>query len=185
MKKILILFSVFLGLGLITCFALGFIADTPFGVAEKSVFAYKLLTSFQYFIVCLPMISITGYVISCSVYFGHNPEGSTSRFSKAMVERFKIVMITAIIIAALLTLSSELLGLFTARKKANIINQPKLINDYVKVGDNLYSNGYYERAIRYADAALNLDPNCMPASKLRDKADLESLPVLCKSSGSL
>ena len=173
MKKILILFSVFLGLGLITCFALGFIADTPFGVAEKSVFAYKLLTSFQYFIVCLPMISITGYVISCSVYFGHNPEGSTSRFSKAMVERFKIVMITAIIIAALLTLSSELLGLFTARKKANIINQPKLINDYVKVGDNLYSNGYYERAIRYADAALKLDPNCMPASKLRDKADLE------------
>ncbi|MCR5189179.1 MAG: hypothetical protein K6C97_09610 [Treponema sp.] len=173
MKKILIVLSVFLGLGFLVCIFLGFWTDIPFGMSEKSVFSYRFLTGLQYFIVYLPMISMTGYVISCAVYFGHNPEGSTSRFSKAMVDRFKIVMITAIIIAAVLTLSSELLGLFAARQKAKIINQPKLVNDYVKVGDNLYSNGYYDRAIRYADAALKLDPNCKPASKLRDKADLE------------
>lgn len=173
MKKILIVLSVFLGLGFIACIVWGFCSELPFGMAENSVFGYKFLTGLQYFIRYLPMVTLTGYVVSCSVYFGHNPEGSTSRFSKAMIDRYKTVMITAIIIAAVLTLSTELLGLFTSQKKANIINQPKLINDYVKVGDNLYSNGYYDRAIRYADAALKLDPNCKDAIKLRDKADVE------------
>ncbi len=173
MKKILIILSVFLGLGLIICLGIGFASEVPFGIPSKSVFAFKFLTGLQHFIKYLPAISISGFVVSCSVHFGHNPEGSASRFSKAMVERYKIVMITAIILAAVLTISTELFGLLASQKKASIINQPKLINDYVKVGNTLYKNGYYERAIRYADAAMKLDPNSKAALELRDKSDVE------------
>lgn len=173
MKKILGVLSFFLGLGLVICLVMGFCSKVPSSVPSKSEFIYKLLTGFQYFIKYLPGVIFTGFVVSGSVHFGHNPEGSTSRFSKAMAERYKIVMITSIIIAAILTLSTEVFALLIKQKQASIINQPKLVNDYIKVGNNLFENGYYERAMRYADAALKLDPNARQAANLRDKADVE------------
>ncbi len=173
MKKILGILSFFLGLGLIVCLIMGFCTKIPLGISDKSTFLYKFLTGLQYFLLYLPPLALTGLVVSCSIHFGHNPEGSSTRFSKAMAGRFKAVMIIALIMAALLTLSTEVFGLLVRQKKSSIINQPKLINDYIKVGKNLYENGYYERAMRYADAALKLDPNANEVISLRDKSDVE------------
>ncbi len=122
----------------------------------------------------LPVIMITSFSITCSVQYGHNSEGSTSRFSKAMADRYKGLVITSLIIAFVFTLCAEIFGVAIAQKKNRIVNQPKLINEYVKVGNTLYKNGYYDRAMRYADAALKLDPNMAKATELREKAEVES-----------
>ncbi|MBC6714323.1 hypothetical protein [Treponema sp. Marseille-Q3903] len=173
MKKILGILSFFLVLGVIFCISIGFVKGIPISVPTKSAFVYKLFTGLEYFLIYIPVITITGFVVSCAVYFGRNPEGSTSRFSKAMVERYKSVMISSIVIVFVLSISTEVLGVFIGQKKQNIINRPKLINEYIKVGNNLFDNGYYERAMLYGDAALKLDPNSVEASSLKDKADVE------------
>jgi len=173
MKKILGILSFFLVLGVIFCISIGFVKGIPVSVPTKSAFVYKLFTGLEYFLIYIPVITITGFVVSCAVYFGRNPEGSTSRFSKAMVERYKSVMISSIVIVFVLSISTEVLGVFIGQKKQNIINRPKLINEYIKVGNNLFDNGYYERAMLYGDAALKLDPNSVEASSLKDKADVE------------
>lgn len=173
MKKILGVLSFCLGLGFVICIIIGFTTNISFGATKGSVSLYKFLTGLEYFLLYLPVISMTGFVISCSVHFGHNPEGSSSRFSKAMVGRYKVVMICSIIIVGVLTLSAEVFGVLVKQKKTSIVNQPKLINEYIKVGNNLYDNGYYERAMRYADAALKLDPNAREASDLMDRSDVE------------
>ena len=173
MKKIIGILSIFLGIGLILCFVAGFISSVPGSVPKASVSVYKIMTSLQYFARFLPGIVITGFTVSCSVHFGRNAEGSTERFSKAMMDRFKIVMIISISIAFVLTVSYEVIGLLTTNKKNSIINRPKIVNEYINVGNKLFDNGYYERAMSYADAALKLSPNEKRAVNLRDKADVE------------
>lgn len=173
MKKIWGILSFFLIFGLVVCVICGFCSNVPVPVSKNSSMMYKLFTGLHYFLIYLPVLTITGFVVSCSVNFGHNCEGSTSRFSAAMAERYKTVMISGLVIAFILSLSTEFLGVFINQKKNAIINQPKLINDYIKVGNNLFENGYYERAMRYADAALKLDGNSKKANDLKANSDIE------------
>ncbi|WP_022932046.1 hypothetical protein [Treponema bryantii] len=173
MKKIIGILSIFIAIGLVVSLVVGFMSNIPSEVPEASVFVYKLMTSLQNFGRYIPGVAITGFVVSCSVHFGRNAEGSTERFSKAMMDRFKIVMIIAIALAFLLTICTEVMVLLTANKKASIINRPKIVNDYINVGNKLFDNGYYERAMNYADAALKLSPNEKKALNLRDRADVE------------
>ncbi len=173
MKKIIILLSVFLGLGIIICFVSGFFSEIPYTVPESSAVGYKFLIGLERFGKFLPVILITGFVVSLSVHFGRNPEGSTSRFSKAMIDRFRIVIIISISIAFLLTFSSEVLNMLVSRRQSYIVNRPKMINEYITVGNKLFDNGYYERAMNYADAALKLSPNNKKAIDLKDRADVE------------
>ena len=173
MKKIIGILSVFIGIGLIVSIIVGFMRSIPAEVPESSVFVYKLMTSLQNFGKYIPGVAITGFAVSCSVHFGRNAEGSTERFSKAMMDRYKMVMIISISIAFFLTVCTEVLCLVTANKKVSIINRPKIVNDYINVGNKLFDNGYYERAMNYADAALKLSPNEKKAINLRDRADVE------------
>lgn len=173
MKKIIAILSVFIGIGLIVSIIYGFMSEMPATVPQTSAFVYKLMTGLQSFGRYIPGVAITGFTVSCSVHFGRNSEGSTERFSKAMMERFKTVMIVSIIMAFFLTFCSEVLVLLTANKKSSIINRPKIVTEYINVGNRLFDNGYYERAMNYAEAALKLSPNEKHALNLRDRADVE------------
>ena len=173
MKKIIAILSVFIGIGLIVSIIYGFMSEVPATVPQTSAFVYKLMNGLQNFGRYIPGVAITGFTVSCSVHFGRNSEGSTERFSKAMMERFKIVMIVSIIMAFFLTFCSEVLVLLTANKKSSIINRPKIVTEYINVGNRLFDNGYYERAMNYAEAALKLSPNEKHALNLRDRADVE------------
>lgn len=148
-------------------------SEMPATVPQTSAFVYKLMNGLQNFGRYIPGVAITGFTVSCSVHFGRNSEGSTERFSKAMMERFKIVMIVSIIMAFFLTFCSEVLVLLTGNKKSSIINRPKIVTEYINVGNRLFDNGYYERAMNYAEAALKLSPNEKHALNLRDRADVE------------
>ena len=173
MKKIIAILSVFIGIGLIVSIIYGFMSEVPATVPQTSAFVYKLMNGLQNFGRYIPGVAITGFTVSCSVHFGRNSEGSTERFSKAMMERFKIVMIVSIIMAFFLTFCSEVLVLLTGNKKSSIINRPKIVTEYINVGNRLFDNGYYERAMNYAEAALKLSPNEKHALNLRDRADVE------------
>lgn len=173
MKKIIAILSVFIGIGLIVSIIYGFMSEVPATVPQTSAFVYKLMNGIQNFGRYIPGVAITGFTVSCSVHFGRNSEGSTERFSKAMLERFKTVMIVSIIMAFFLTFCSEVLVLLTENKKSSIINRPKIVTEYINVGNRLFDNGYYERAMNYAEAALKLSPNEKHALNLRDRADVE------------
>ena len=173
MKKIFGILSIFLGLELIVSFVVCFFVHIPTSVPTNAVFGYRVLTGIELFIKYFPAVIMTGYVVSLAVHFGRNSEGSMNRFSHNMMKRFRLVMITTISIAVVFTLNAEIFGNLVYNKKLSIINQPKIVREYVKVGTNLFNNGYYDRALGYADAALKLSPNNQAAVALRDKADVE------------
>ena len=174
MKKIIGSLSVFLGLEFVICFVVCFFLPVPEVVTGSgTIFGYRLLGGVELFVRYFPAVAITGFIVSLSVYFGRNAEGSVTRFSAQMMKRFRLVMIITISIAAILTVNSEIFGNLVKRKKVNIENRPRIVNEYVKVGNNLLRNGYYSRAMRYADAALKLSPNNASATILKDRADVE------------
>lgn len=172
MKKVLGILSFFLILGFAVCVIAGFCTALPEEVTVYGAKTYKFLTGLGYFLEFLPAMVFTGFAVSCSVHFGHNSEGSTRRFSHAMFKKFEIVMIVSIISVALLTLANETFGLMVTRNKAQIINRPKTIKEYIKVGNYFYDEGFYSRAARYADAVLKLEPDSIEGNELKNKTDI-------------
>lgn len=173
MKKILGIISLFLGIELVVCIIAGFVTKIQVEIPSSSVFLYKFCTVFEYFFKYLPYIILTGFTASCSVYFGHNAEGSIKRFSNAMFKRFKSVMIASLICTAFLTLTQEVFTVAIKKSKEQIVNRPKIIKEYIKVGNNLFNEGLYDRAQKYALATLQLEPNSQEARDLKGKAELE------------
>ena len=173
MKKIFIILSVFLGIGFIVCFAAGMFMPVPAEVPVKSNFLYKFCIAVEYFAKFLPAMCISGFVISLSVHFGHNSEGSLQSFSPAMIERFKLVIISGLVCTFLITLSNETFSLWSRQKRAQLVNKTKIIKEYIDVGNLLLDNGLNERALVYANAALKLNPNLQEARDLKSRADME------------
>ena len=173
MKKIFTILSVFLGIGFIVCFAAGMFSSVPVEVPQKSQFLYKFCTSLDYLARFLPAMTIAGFIITFSVYFGHNSEGSTMRFSQAMMTRYKYVIISGLICTFLVTLSNETFSLWSRQKRTELVNKTKIIKEYIDVGNLLLNNGVNERALVYANAALKLNPNSQEARDLKSRADTE------------
>jgi len=172
MKKVLGILSFFLVLGFAVCVIAGFCTALPPEVTVYGAKTYKFLTGMDYFLKFLPAMVFTGFAVSCSVHFGHNSEGATRRFSHAMLKRFETVMIVSIIGVALLTLANETFGLMVNRSKNEIVNRPKIIKEYIKVGNHFYEEGFYSRAARYADAVLKLEPDSAEANDLKNKTNI-------------
>ncbi len=173
MKKVLSILLAFLGLGILTCFIVALCLPCPAEVYKTSQFAYKFCTSLQYFLIFFPGMILTSFIVGFSVQFGSNSEGSYERFSSAMFKRYKTVMIISLACTFLLTLANETLGVVAGAKKTQILNRPKIVNEYIKVGKDLFSKGYYERSIKYADAAIKLNSKAEEALKLKNDASLE------------
>ena len=173
MKKNIIVLSFILIFSLIVCLIIGFVLNVPFEVSKNSVFLYKILTGLELFVKYLPVFIIASFILTFSVHFGQHCEGSIVRFSQAMVERFKKIMIFSLILTFIITMSNEVFGTLINRKKQSIIESQKILNEYLKVGNNLFNNGFYERAKRYGNVALTLQPNSKEAVDLIDRAEVE------------
>ena len=173
MKKNITVLSFILIFSLIVCLIIGFVLNVPFEVSKNSVFLYKILTGLELFVQYLPVFIIASFILTFSVHFGQHCEGSIVRFSQAMVERFKKIMIFSLMLTFIITMSNEVFGTLINRKKQSIIESHKILNEYLKVGNNLFNNGFYERAKRYGNVALTLQPNSKEAVDLIDRAEVE------------
>lgn len=158
---------------LILCLVFGFMLNVPFEVSKNSVIVYKILTGFELFVKYLPVFIIASFILTFSVHFGQHCEGSVVRFSQAMVERFKMIMIFSLVLTFVITMSNEVFGTLINRKKQTIVEKQKILNEYLKVGNNLFDNGFYERAKRYGNVALKLQPNSKKAIDLIDRSEVE------------
>ena len=95
MKKIIGTLSFFLGFALILSLVMGFAGSIPSAVPAADSVKYKFLVGIGYFLRYLSSVVFAGFLVSFSVFFGNNCEGSVSRFSSAMLARFKIIIIYA------------------------------------------------------------------------------------------
>ncbi|MBR5647070.1 MAG: hypothetical protein IKX23_10570 [Treponema sp.] len=173
MKKVISILIAFFAIGILACFITALCIPVPPQIYKSSQFLYKLCSAAQYILIFFPGMMITAFIVGFSVQFGSSSEGSFMRFSPAMIKRYKSVMIVSIICTFFITLGNESLGVIAESKKNQILNRPKIVNEYIKVGNEFYNKGYFQRSVKYAQAALELDPKSKEANDLKNKASIE------------
>lgn len=173
MKKILSILFSFVGVGLLACLIIGFCKKPGVELLASATLSYKFCTGIILFTEILPCMIFGGFVLAASIQFGRNSEGSTVRFSQAMLKRYKTVIIISLICTLLLTLSSEVISLTSKRKQEYLRNQPKLVKEYVESAKIFLMDNKPETALAYADEALKLDKNNKNAVDLKNKADIQ------------
>lgn len=132
---------------------------------------YRLLLTLKIFIYIMPAILFTSSVVGWSIDFGTNPSNSLLRFSHAMFERYKSVMITGLIFITLLTFANELANPLISRRMKMMEDMPALMSEYQITAENLYDAQNYDLSYKYAKSACLLDPKNSLNNSLLFKAE--------------
>lgn len=173
MKKILIILFSFLGLGFLTCLLIGFCQKPDVELLSAATGSYKFCSGLILFTKILPAMILAGFGLSCSIQFGRHSEGSLDRFSKAMFNRYKTVIIISLVCTFLLSLSSEVISLTAKRHNQLLKNQPKLVKEYVNAGRDFLAQNKPASAAAYAKEALVLDKSNKEAAEIKNQADIQ------------
>jgi len=153
------------------CLAIGLFTGAVPELLAESVKTYRLYSGLRLFCRILPAVTITGFIIGCSVSFGRNPEGSVMRFSPSMFGRYQHVIITGLICSFILTAAAEIGTPLLGSKQHQLEQMPKLVREYVRIGTNELVSGDENLAFQYAQLALKIDPNSDEAQQLDAKAE--------------
>lgn len=125
---------------------------------DSSVKNYKFLTGLKYFFTVLPSVFATSANVSWCIEYGKNPENSRLRFSDAMFNRYKNVIISSLVMILFICCGSEIaLPLINSRINAEE-KLPMLMKEYQHTAKNLYDAEKYEMAYQYAKLASEISP---------------------------
>lgn len=172
MKRIIGILGGYLGFCFIICVVIGLCRPVNVDLLGNSAFLYKFYKGLVYFFNILPSIAISGFFAACSISFGRHSEGSVSRFSQAMLKRYKYVIITSLVLTALITFSIEIFDVGVKKGMEKLESRPKLVTEYVVVSENYLAQRNPQAARAYADEALKLDPGNKRAHYVQNEADI-------------
>ena len=176
-KNLLIITVTCIFLTLIASLVLGFTASNIPELISHTVKNYKLCLALSFFCKFLPAVLSTSFVLGWSFDFGENYQGSRERFSAAMINRYKFILLSALSIVLVLTLFSEIVVPEVNRKKEAYIEMPKLSREYKRFARNLYETERYEMSREYARLAVELDPSDKDAISIMDKAEIAAKKI--------
>ena len=132
---------------------------------------YRILLTLKVFIYIMPAIFFTSSTVGWAIDFGSHSGNSLLRFSHAMFERYKGVLISGMIFVALLTFAGELANPMISKKMRSLEELPSLMTEYQITAQNLYDAQNYELSYKYAKSAYMIDPKNTLNSTLVYKAE--------------
>ena len=132
---------------------------------------YRILLTLKVFIYIMPAIFFTSATVGWAIDFGSHSGNSLLRFSHAMFERYKGIVVTGMIFVAILTFAWELANPLISKKMKSLEELPSLMTEYQITAKNLYDAQNYELSYKYAKSAYMIDPKNTLNSTLVFKAE--------------
>lgn len=132
---------------------------------------YRILLTLKVFIYIMPAIFFTSSTVGWAIDFGSHSGNSILRFSHAMFERYKGIVVTGMIFVAILTFAWELANPLISKKMKSLEELPSLMTEYQITAKNLYDAQNYELSYKYAKSAYMIDPKNTLNSTLVFKAE--------------
>ena len=176
-KNLLIITISILLLTLITTLVLGFVNSESVELVKRTISSYKICVGLTYFCDVLPSILGTAFLLGWAFDFGENYQGSRERFSSSMLTRYKYLLISALCIVFVLTMSSEIVLPILKQKIQTYIEMPKLEDEYKKYARNLYETERYDLAREFAHLAVEIDPSDKEAIEIMDKSEIAAKKI--------
>lgn len=173
MKKVFIVLGIYTFLIFICCIAETFIYRTVPPLIETSVTNYRIMRGLSWFLMLLPTIFLSGFVVACAVLWKANSNNSKNRFSAAMIDRYRTVMFTSLIFVAILSFNEEIFRPLVKRRIASLESAPMELENDLRNADNFLRQGKYEIAYMYAKRASIIAPQNEEAVAALKKANDE------------
>lgn len=148
-----------------------------------SISYYKFLRAIKAFLMLLPAVLCTAFLVDFSIYFGRNPGETSQRFSSEIYSKYKIVIIISLIYVFILSMTT-LVFLPTVTKSLEYIKrQPDIFSSYYELGLQNKEEGKDDIAYRYMLLAAQLNPTDTNVQALKTKYEIESEHIVKPAQG--
>lgn len=132
--------------------------------------SYRFIRGVKFFLDLLPAILLSGFAVACSIAWKGEKVGSTKRFSEGMFKRFGGVVLFALILTFILTMTFEVLNPGVEKKYRALMNGPKELVSAKNSAIDLLSSENPELAYPYALRASRICPKDEESVDLLKKA---------------
>lgn len=173
MKKVFTVLGIYTFLIFICCMAETFIYRTVPPLIESSVTNYRIMRALGWFLMLLPTIFLSGFAVACAVLWKANSNNSKSRFSAAMIDRYRTVMFSSLVFVAILSFNEEIFRPLVKGRIAALENAPLELESDLKNAESFLRQGKYEIAFMYANRAATIAPKDEKAVSMLKKANDE------------
>ncbi|MCI1207954.1 MAG: hypothetical protein LKF96_00715 [Treponema sp.] len=173
MKKlfhIIIIYALFV---FFICFAVGFSSEKLPVMVSESVIKYKFFKSMLLFLKFVPAILVSAFLVGVSISFKLPVTKNSLRFSSQIYKFYRVVVSTALIVTAFVSLASETGYAFFSQKQQLLENENHVFFEYMDVGRDYLKLGQPKIAMEYADRALKIFPNNKTAVSFLKESEQE------------
>ena len=94
------------------------------------------------------------------------------RFSSAMFRRYRYVIVIGLICSFILTCTEEVVTPILVLKQQQLVQLPKLVREYVRIGTKEYISGNSDLAFKYAQLAAKIDSKSDAAQQLLNRTEI-------------
>lgn len=171
MKKVVGIIFAYTALVLVVCLGLSALIGHLPALLEEYKRQYIICRGFLYFLRILPAVFCSAEIIAFSVHFGADSKKAQMRFSPIIMRHFRIVMIVSLVLVSLTALGREVAAPVLQEKKERAENAPRLLSEYIRLGNECLNEENYILAHRYGSQVLRIRPSSQEGKELIDKSE--------------
>ena len=173
MKKVIIILAIYTFLIFLCCLGETYIYRYVPELVPECVSSYRFYRGLSWFLALLPSILISGFCIACSIQWKRNATDSRHRFSPAMIDRYRFVIIASLIFVFILSFSAEICKPVVNRKLSAFENGPLELHNDLKTAETFLAEEKYDLSYIYARRAVAVAPkNAEALSMLKRTKDV-------------
>ena len=171
MKKIALIILVYLALCFGICVGIANLMGNVPPLLANARTGYLFFRTVLIFFTLLPALLCSAFLVAASISFGHSEGKALVRFSPLLFRHYRKVMLASFCMVFILALVKEIgVPAIKARQTAAEL-APRLLSEYVTLGEHFFVQGNDALAHEYARAALNIDPANEKALSLVDETE--------------
>ena len=157
MKRIWIVLGVYTALIFGCCIGFTYIWGNLPLLLENSVAGWRFFRGLNWFLKLLPSILFSGLIVGCCVQWKTGTSNSEERFSQAMMGRYRLVLLIALLFALLATLSQEIFVPSINKRQKTVEQYPEELEKDVYLADYYLKENKPNLAWQYAEMAFKID----------------------------
>ncbi len=158
MKKLFSILLVYVLLIFACCIGETFLYRTVPNLISTDVMLYRFFRGLWWFLTLLPAVLLSGFTVSCAMLWRYRISNSKRRFSAAMIERYKLVMIASLIFVCILAFNAEIFRPLVKGKLTRLENGPAELEASLRNAELFLVDEKYELAYLHAHHAVALAP---------------------------
>lgn len=150
----------------IFCGILSWFSAIPENFLTENIASYKWIRSLKWFSEMLAGVLLSGFTVACSVLWQKKANNSRTRFSPAMLERFKLVIMSSLVLVLLLSLNEEIFSIGLKSKMTSMENAWFELNEAISTSRKFMDEGNPAIAHQYAKKAFAISSRSAEAAAI-------------------